>query len=227
MIATAGASPQASQLAAGISTALFATLEGIALSIPAIFFHALFRNRIARLSLEVALAAEGLLEQFAPGVRSPHPLASSAVVSNGPPAPSGFGGGERRAGPDGSPRSSLLDPAIDPARGRTWIMAFRNRIRSSSAFELNLTPLLDVVLQLITFFMMLIHFGTKIEGASAAIRLPTTPAALPGGELGLDRLVVGVDAQGRLLADGESLDAAARPPGGSSRPGNARPARRR
>ena len=41
VIATAGASPQASQLAAGISTALFATLEGIALSIPAIRF----RNR--------------------------------------------------------------------------------------------------------------------------------------------------------------------------------------
>ncbi len=80
VIATAGASPQASQLAAGISTALFATLEGIALSIPAIYFHALFRNRIARLSLEVALAAESLLEQFAPGVRSPHPLAASAVV---------------------------------------------------------------------------------------------------------------------------------------------------
>ena len=79
VIATAGGSPQASQLAAGISTALFATLEGIALSIPAIFFHAMYRNRIARLSLEVSLAAESLLEQFAPGVRTPHPLAASAV----------------------------------------------------------------------------------------------------------------------------------------------------
>ena len=80
VIATAGGSPQASQLAAGISTALFATLEGIALSIPAIFFHAMFRNRIARLSLEVSLIAESLLEQFAPGVRAPHPLAASAVA---------------------------------------------------------------------------------------------------------------------------------------------------
>ena len=79
VIATAGASPQASQLAGGISTALFATLEGIAISIPAIWFHAFFRNRIARLSLEVALAAETLLEQFAPGVRTPHPLATAAV----------------------------------------------------------------------------------------------------------------------------------------------------
>lgn len=79
VIATAGASPQASQLAAGISTALFATLEGIALSIPAIYFYALFRNRIARLSLEVAIAAESLLEQFSPGVRAPHPLATAAM----------------------------------------------------------------------------------------------------------------------------------------------------
>ena len=82
VMATAGASPQASQLAAGISTALFATLEGIALSIPAITFHAFFRNRISRLSLEVALAAESLLEQFGPGVRPTHPL----VVSNPPQA---------------------------------------------------------------------------------------------------------------------------------------------
>lgn len=86
VIATAGASPQASQLAAGISTALFATLEGIALSIPAIYFHALLRNRIARLSLEVALTAEGLLEQFAPGIRSPHPLVGGAGAGTTRPA---------------------------------------------------------------------------------------------------------------------------------------------
>lgn len=93
VIATSGASPQASQLAAGISTALFATLEGIALSIPAIYFFAVFRNRIARLSLEVAIAAESLLEQFAPGVRAPHPLATT--VSAAPPRsalPPGGGG---------------------------------------------------------------------------------------------------------------------------------------
>jgi biopolymer transport protein ExbB len=69
VIAVAGASAQPSQLAAGISTALFATLEGIGVSIPAIFFYAFFRNRIARLSLEVGMAAEPLLEQFAPGVK--------------------------------------------------------------------------------------------------------------------------------------------------------------
>ena len=71
VIAVEGPTPQANQLAAGISTALYATLEGIAISIPAIFFYALFRNRIARLSLEVGMTAEQLLEQFAPGVRTP------------------------------------------------------------------------------------------------------------------------------------------------------------
>jgi biopolymer transport protein ExbB len=76
VIATAGASPQAGALAEGISTALFATLEGIAVSVPAIAFYAYFRNRISRLSLEVAMASEALLDQFALGVRAPHPLAS-------------------------------------------------------------------------------------------------------------------------------------------------------
>ncbi len=66
--------PNASQLAGGISTALFATLEGIGLSIPAIAFYALFRNRIARLSMDVLITADPLLEQFAPGVRAQTPL---------------------------------------------------------------------------------------------------------------------------------------------------------
>jgi biopolymer transport protein ExbB len=103
VIALEGSTPQASQLAAGISTALYATLEGIALSIPAIYFYAVFRNRIARLSLEVGMTAEPLLEQFAPGVRvstpsvgpgpapaaHPHPFAVSAALAaaSNPPRP--------------------------------------------------------------------------------------------------------------------------------------------
>lgn len=75
-MATTGATPDASRLAAGIGTALFATLLGIAVAVPAIASYAYFRNRIARLSLDVEMAAEPLLEQFAPGVRTPHPLAT-------------------------------------------------------------------------------------------------------------------------------------------------------
>jgi biopolymer transport protein ExbB len=87
VIAMEGATPQASQLAAGISTALFATLLGIGVSIPAIFFYSLFRNRIARLSLEVAMGAEPLLEQFVPGVRNQEPGPSPAPTPSPSPSP--------------------------------------------------------------------------------------------------------------------------------------------
>src|ERR1700742_5122966 len=91
-------------------------------------------------------------------------------------------------------------------------MARRGRRGSDGLVAPNLTPLLDVGLQLITFFMMLIHFGSKLEGESQSIRLPTAPAALPGGDLGLDRLVVSVDASGKLIAEGGSYAEASAAP---------------
>jgi biopolymer transport protein ExbB len=87
VMATSGASPQAGQLAEGISTALFATLEGISISVPAIAMYAYFRNKIARLSLEVAILSESMLDGFAPGVRKPHPLAAGTPVRSQPPSP--------------------------------------------------------------------------------------------------------------------------------------------
>jgi biopolymer transport protein ExbD len=88
----------------------------------------------------------------------------------------------------------------------------RNGHRSRKAegvLNPNLTPLLDVVLQLITFFMMLIHFGANLEGSSKGVRLPVAPAALPGSDLTIDRLGVGLNARGRLLVADEALDEAA------------------
>ena len=86
-------------------------------------------------------------------------------------------------------------------------MPCRSRTATSSVLNPNLTPLLDVVLQLITFFMMLVHFGTRLEGATKAVRLPVAPAALPGSDLTFDRLGVTMDSQGRLLVEGHVLDA--------------------
>lgn len=80
------------------------------------------------------------------------------------------------------------------------------RKSSSSVLNVNLTPLLDVVLQLITFFMMLVHFGTRLEGASRAVRLPLVPAALPGADLTFDRLPVLIDARGRLMNGDQWLE---------------------
>jgi biopolymer transport protein ExbB len=52
-IATAaGSQPRPDKVAEGISTALFITLEGVSLSVPAIFFFAFFRNRIAKIAME-------------------------------------------------------------------------------------------------------------------------------------------------------------------------------
>jgi biopolymer transport protein ExbD len=80
------------------------------------------------------------------------------------------------------------------------------RRSSSGMISPNLTPLLDVVLQLITFFMMLVHFGSRLEGANRAIRLPVAPAALPGSDLAFDRLPVSLNASGGLLVGGQILE---------------------
>ena len=81
--------------------------------------------------------------------------------------------------------------------------------RDEAVVEVNLTPMLDVVLQLITFFMMLVHFGTKLEGSTQAVRLPVAPAALPGATPGMDRLAVAIDSSGALLAGDTTLRGAA------------------
>jgi biopolymer transport protein ExbB len=58
-IATAaGAQPRPEKVAEGISTALFITLEGITLSVPAIFFFAFFRNRISQMTVEANRVAD-------------------------------------------------------------------------------------------------------------------------------------------------------------------------
>src|SRR3954453_16549433 len=85
-------------------------------------------------------------------------------------------------------------------------MPRRRRDQSEATVNLNLTPLLDVVLQLITFFMMLIHFGSRLEGATKAVRLPLTAAALPGSDRARDRLVAVVDARGALLVEDRTLE---------------------
>lgn len=85
-------------------------------------------------------------------------------------------------------------------------MPGRGRRREAGVLNPNLTPLLDMVLQLITFFMMLVHFGARLEGSSKGVRLPVAPAALPGRDLAFDRLAAGVDARGRLLVDDKPLD---------------------
>jgi biopolymer transport protein ExbD len=70
--------------------------------------------------------------------------------------------------------------------------------------EPNLTPLLDVVFQLITFFMLVINFSS--ENYDQRVRLPIAESAVPVGEearVSEDRLVLNVDKEGHLLIGGE------------------------
>jgi len=65
VIANSSTTPKPAELAEGISSALFTTLEGLTVAIPAMVFYAILRNRIARFVLEVGMVSEGLMGRFA------------------------------------------------------------------------------------------------------------------------------------------------------------------
>jgi biopolymer transport protein ExbB len=64
VIANSPTTPKASQLAEGISTALFTTLVGLMIAIPAIAFYNIMKNQVSRLVLEVGIVSEGLMSRF-------------------------------------------------------------------------------------------------------------------------------------------------------------------
>lgn len=59
-----GSTPEPRQLALDISTALFTTLAGLAVAIPAIAIYNILRNRVQRLTLQVGVTSEELIEKF-------------------------------------------------------------------------------------------------------------------------------------------------------------------
>ncbi len=63
-IATSPSTPKPAQLAEGISTALFTTLIGLGIAVPAMIFYSILRNRIQRLVLEIGMVSEGLMSRF-------------------------------------------------------------------------------------------------------------------------------------------------------------------
>jgi biopolymer transport protein ExbD len=74
-----------------------------------------------------------------------------------------------------------------------------------SAAQPNLTPLLDMVFQLITFFMLVINF--KDAALDQSLQLPVLGSARPLDTKGQeDLLVLNIDAEGRLKVYGVSRD---------------------
>jgi biopolymer transport protein ExbB len=74
-----GGTPSPAKLADGISHALVVTLLGIGLSVPAIFFHAFFRNRLIRIAMDTSNVADDLLTQMYHNSKKPAPAAPPAV----------------------------------------------------------------------------------------------------------------------------------------------------
>jgi biopolymer transport protein ExbB len=64
VIAVGGSTPKAADLAQGISKALFTTLLGLAIAIPAIAAFNILKNRVSRLVLEVGILSESLMNRF-------------------------------------------------------------------------------------------------------------------------------------------------------------------
>ena len=72
---------KASEVASGISEALLLTFEGVALSVPAIYFFALFRNRVVHIATSVTLTADQFLRHFS------HAGRAKASAAAPPPSP--------------------------------------------------------------------------------------------------------------------------------------------
>src|SRR5262245_12663217 len=80
VIALSDTQLRASEVAGGISEALLLTFEGVALSVPAIYFFAVFKNRVAKISVDTLLAADELVRRIVQ-------TAKSKPANVAPPAP--------------------------------------------------------------------------------------------------------------------------------------------
>lgn len=71
--------------------------------------------------------------------------------------------------------------------------------------EPNLTPMLDMVFQLVTFFMLVMNF--KAAAMDLSLQLPVVGSAAPVDTKGtVDMMVLNIDQQGRLRVYGEIKD---------------------
>jgi len=72
-----------------------------------------------------------------------------------------------------------------------------------SSAEPNLTPILDMVFQLITFFMLVINF--KTASMDLDLKLPVIGSAQPVETQGEDLLVLNINSQGQLRVYGQLI----------------------
>jgi len=79
VIAMSDVQIKSSQVAKGISEALLLTFEGVGLSVPSIYFFAVFRNRVSMISVTSLTRADEFLRHFAQAARA-KPAAAPAAA---------------------------------------------------------------------------------------------------------------------------------------------------
>jgi biopolymer transport protein ExbB len=87
VIAMSDVQLKSSQVAGGISEALVLTFEGVDLSVPAIYFFSLFKNRVTYLSTQTMLEADQFLRHFAHAARGGKAAGPAGPAAAGPAAP--------------------------------------------------------------------------------------------------------------------------------------------
>ncbi len=88
-IAEATVAPKPKDLAQGISMALFTTLEGLVVAIPAMVGYSILRNRVARHMLEVGIVCEGLMSRFANPAKTTQTTPAKAAPASPTNTPAG------------------------------------------------------------------------------------------------------------------------------------------
>src|SRR5208337_696715 len=71
---------------------------------------------------------------------------------------------------------------------------------SGSKAEPNLTPLLDMVLQLVMFFMMVCNFA--MEQVNEEVKLPTAQSARPADKSEVEVLYLNLNSDGKVMVTG-------------------------
>ena len=87
-IARSDAGLKASEVAEGISEALLLTFEGVALSVPAIYFFAIFKNRVSSILANTMFAADEFVKKLAHAAKAAAsaPKQAAAAAPAAPPA---------------------------------------------------------------------------------------------------------------------------------------------
>jgi biopolymer transport protein ExbD len=82
-------------------------------------------------------------------------------------------------------------------------MNFRSRKQKSGVLEVNLIPMMDVLMTVLTFFIIVSMTLTSQQ--SIDVQLPQTGEANPNTAIAPDPLVVGIDAQGQVLLENQPV----------------------